>query len=84
MRAKNIGLIFDDPEERVIAVCEGTAPNINSMFQDIIAGRKTEIDFINGALSREAENLGIPAVVNRTLTLLIKSLESVKEKMVQV
>ncbi len=83
VRAKNIRLIFDDPEERVLAVCEGTAPNINSMFQDILAGRKTEIDFINGALSRHADALGVPAVVNRTLTLLIKSLESVQGRMIQ-
>ncbi len=83
VRAKNIRLIFDDPEQRVLAVCEGTAPNINSMFQDILAGRKTEIDFINGALAGHAHTSGIPAVVNRTLTLLIKSLESAQGKMVQ-
>jgi 2-dehydropantoate 2-reductase len=83
VRAKGIQLIFDDPEARVVAVCEGTAPNINSMFQDILAGRKTEIDFINGALSRQAEALHIPATVNRTLTYLIKSLEAAQGKMVQ-
>jgi 2-dehydropantoate 2-reductase len=83
VRAKDLRLIFDDPEERVVAVCEGTAPNINSMFQDILAGRKTEIDFINGALAREAAAAGVPAVVNRTLTLLIKSLESAKGKTIQ-
>lgn len=81
--AKGIKLIFDDPEARVVAVCEGTAPNINSMFQDILAGRRTEIDFINGALYRQAEAMGISAVVNRTLTHFIKSLEAVRGKMVQ-
>lgn len=73
--AKGIELMFDDPEARVLAVCEGTAPNINSMFQDILAGRRTEMDFINGAVAREGETLGIPAPVNRTLARLIKSLE---------
>jgi 2-dehydropantoate 2-reductase len=82
VRAKGIQLIFDDPEERVIIVCEGTAANLNSMFQDIIAGRRTEINFINGALAAEAERLGIPAPVNRTLALLIKGLEATADKRV--
>lgn len=82
VRAKGIKLIFDDPEERVLAVCEGTAPNINSMFQDVLAGRRTEIDFINNALAEEADRLGVPAPVNRTLALLIKSLEATADRRV--
>jgi len=83
VRAKGIRLIFDDAEARVLAVCEGTAPNINSMFQDIRAGRRTEIDFINGALAREAQHLGILAPVNRALSLLIKALEATRSQIVQ-
>jgi 2-dehydropantoate 2-reductase len=75
IRAKSIQLTIEDAEARVIAVCEGTAPNVNSMFQDVLAGRRTEIDFINGAIAREAEQLGLTAPVNRTLALLIKALE---------
>lgn len=75
VRAKRISLIFDDPEARVMAVCEGTAQNLNSMFQDVLAARRTEIDFINGAIAREGERVGIPAIANRTLTLLISALE---------
>ncbi len=83
VRAKGITLIFDDPEERVIAVCEGTAPNINSMFQDVLAGRRTEIDFINNALADEADRLGIDAAVNKTLALLIKTLEGTADRRVE-
>jgi len=75
VRAKGIQLIFDDPEARVKAVCEGTAQNLNSMLQDIRAGRRTENDFINGAVAREGERIGIPATANRTLALLIGALE---------
>lgn len=78
-RARKIELIFDDPEKHVIDVCNGTASNINSMFQDILAGRKTEIDFINGALAREAESLGLTAPVNRTLALMVKMLEGSRD-----
>jgi 2-dehydropantoate 2-reductase len=76
VRKRNIKLIFDDPEAAVIQVCQGTATNINSMFQDILAGRRTEIDFINGALADHAEKLGIAAPINRTLCLFIKALEA--------
>jgi 2-dehydropantoate 2-reductase len=45
------------------------------MLQDILHGRITEIDAINGALVREGERRGVPTPVNRTLTLLVKALE---------
>jgi 2-dehydropantoate 2-reductase len=82
VRAKGIRLIFDDPEERVITVCKGTAGNINSMFQDIVAGRRTEIEFINAALAAEAESMRLAAPVNRTLASLIKALEATADKRV--
>jgi 2-dehydropantoate 2-reductase len=75
-KAAGIELIFEDPEAQVLKVCEGTAPNVNSMLQDIFAGRPTEIDFINGAIAREGDRLGISVPVNNTLALLIKSLEA--------
>jgi 2-dehydropantoate 2-reductase len=82
IEAKGIDLIVDDPEQRVIAVCEATATNINSMLQDVLAGRRTEIDFINGALAREGERLGVPAVANATLARLIGTLEGTADKRV--
>lgn len=84
VRAKKITLTYDDPEERVIAVCKGTAGNLNSMFQDVLAGRKTEIDYINGALAREAAQLGLKSPVNHTLALLIKALEDTRDKRVKM
>ncbi|MCX5873815.1 MAG: ketopantoate reductase family protein [Deltaproteobacteria bacterium] len=79
VEAKGIQLIFDDPEAQVIQVCKGTAGNLNSMFQDIIAGRKTEIDFINGAIAEQAKNHGLEAPVNETLAMLIRSMEATSE-----
>jgi len=76
VQATGIKLIFEDPEAQVLTVCEGTAANVNSMLQDMFAGRRTEIDFINGAIAREGDRLGILTPVNKTLALLIKSLEA--------
>jgi 2-dehydropantoate 2-reductase len=76
VRAKGITLLFDNPEERVLEVCQGTAENICSMLQDMRARRRTEIGYINGALATEADRLGLAAPVNKTLTLLIEALEA--------
>ena len=74
-RAKGIELIYDDPLEQVKKVCRSTAPNLSSMLQDVLKEKRTEIDFINGTILREAEKLGIPAPVNDLLTRLVQALE---------
>jgi 2-dehydropantoate 2-reductase len=47
----------------------------SSTAQDLMRGKPTEIDFLNGEIVRHASRLGIPVPINRTLTLLVKSLE---------
>ncbi len=37
---------------------------VSSMHQDLLAGKPIEIDAINGAVSREGKNLGIPTPIN--------------------
>ena len=46
------------------------------MLQDFDNERITEIDFINGAVVAEADRLGLPAPVNRTVTRLVKAVEA--------
>ena len=48
-----------------------------SMCQDLEHGRRTEIDFINGAVVRLGERYGIPTPTHRTLVELIHVRESV-------
>jgi len=47
----------------------------SSMTDDLAAGRKTEIDYINGELVELAERLGIDAPVNRKIVELIRKAE---------
>jgi 2-dehydropantoate 2-reductase len=49
--------------------------NKPSMLQHVCAGRKTEIDAINGALVREAKQLGIATPYNEALVALLKGRE---------
>ena len=46
-----------------------------SMLQHVEAGRRTEIDSINGALVRESRKLGLAAPYNEALTALLKGRE---------
>jgi 2-dehydropantoate 2-reductase len=49
--------------------------NQPSMLQYVLAGRKTEIDSINGALIAEAGTLGIPTPYNEALVAMLKGRE---------
>ncbi len=62
-------------EETLRDVIIKTARNRSSMLQDIERGKRTEIDFINGAIIRKADELGIEVPYNRTLISLVKALE---------
>jgi 2-dehydropantoate 2-reductase len=46
-----------------------------SMWQDLHAGKRTEIDAINGAISKLGEQHSIPTPYNDMITSLIKALE---------
>lgn len=56
-------------------VCLKTATNISSMFQDVRAGRRTEIDAINGAIVAAGRKHGVPTPENSRLVKEIKDLE---------
>jgi len=73
--ARNIELPYPDPLGRVMDVCRATAGNISSMLQDVLKERVTEVDFINGAIVREGNRLGIPTPVNLSLTLLVQAIQ---------
>lgn len=60
----------------VLSVAERTGLNRSSMGQDVDRRRATEIEFINGAVVRFADDLGIPVPVNETLARLVRALES--------
>jgi len=77
-RAAGITLPYRDPAARVIEVCAATANNRSSMLQDLEAGRKTEIDYLNGALVKKTHEAGLAAPVNSFLTHLVKALEVVR------
>jgi 2-dehydropantoate 2-reductase len=61
--------------EAVRDVCRGTASNKSSMLQDVINGKRTEIDYINGAIVAAGAACHVPTPYNSVLTRLVKALE---------
>ncbi|MFC4241532.1 ketopantoate reductase family protein [Marinobacter oulmenensis] len=56
-------------------VARATAGNTSSMRADVLAGRPTEIDYINGYLTALGQQLGIATPVNQMLTEQVKQLD---------
>ena len=46
-----------------------------SMGQDMVKGRRTEIDFLNGFITRKGEEIGLPTPANAALTDIVKRVE---------
>jgi 2-dehydropantoate 2-reductase len=67
--------IEGNPMEKVRNIAEATRENRSSMGQDFDYKRRTEIDSINGAIVREAKNLGVSVPNNQMITDLIKVIE---------
>ena len=54
----------------------GNVPNLGSTQQSVRRGQPTEVDFLNGAVVREASAAGLTAPVNAALTALVHEVES--------
>ncbi len=81
--AAGIGLHEDPWEMNVLAVRRGETEaaagkyaHVPSMLDDVRSRRPTEVDFITGALVREADRLGVPVPLHRALYRLVKARES--------
>lgn len=74
-KALRVDIDIDDPVALVRDFARRMPAARPSVLLDIEAGRISEVDVINGAVSREAAKIGMQAPVNATLTALVKTLE---------
>lgn len=71
--AMKVPLPLDMPE-RVVKATQEIRDIHTSMYDDWKAGRRTEIDFLNGFIVQKGRELGIPTPVNEALTAMIKTI----------
>lgn len=74
-KARGIGISVDDPVAHITAYGQTLYNAKPSVLLDYELKRKSEIDYINGAIPREAQKAGLTAPINETLTQLITHLE---------
>ena len=76
--ARASGVVLDEP--RMLADVWRTADALSSQYsstaQDILRGKPTEIDMLNGYVAQRGEMLGIDVPVNRALHALVKLREA--------
>ncbi|GAB7018931.1 ketopantoate reductase family protein [Halostagnicola bangensis] len=74
-RENGVSLSNREALEAVRTVATLTRNNTSSMAQDVLAGRRTEIDAINGYVVDRAAERGIDVPTNRLLTELVRTWE---------
>lgn len=67
--------VAGDPYAGVDAIAATMPAQFSSTAQDLMRGKPTEIDHINGYVVRRGDALGVPVPLNRLLHSLVKLLE---------
>jgi len=73
--ARADGVTFDIDFMMALEEIFGRSRNIASMRQDLMRGKETEIDFMNGAVVDLGRRLGLECPVNAAVVALVKALE---------
>jgi 2-dehydropantoate 2-reductase len=79
--AKGIDLVDDDPMGHIKAFCK-VKFNKPSMLQHMEAGKRTEIEALNGAIVREGAAHGIPTPYNQALVWFVQACETHRQQVV--
>jgi 2-dehydropantoate 2-reductase len=65
-----------DVDAAVRRIAETMPSQFSSTAQDLMRGKPSEIDFLNGFVVRRGEALGVPTQANRVLWALVKLVET--------
>ena len=74
-KQQGLELKINDLKKLVVDVANQTKHNSSSMREDVLNGRQTEIDFINGYIANQASLYQIPAPANTYITNELKALQ---------
>jgi 2-dehydropantoate 2-reductase len=76
--ARPQGIALDERERwaAIVALLEKAVGARASMLQDVEAGRRTEIDVVNGAIVEAGRRYSVPTPLNDAMVWLVKSLQA--------
>lgn len=74
-RTKGIRYEVEDLYRKVEEICRKTAANRSSMYQDLMRGCETEVDWINGGIVKAGRLHDIPTPIHETLMRLMHAKE---------
>lgn len=74
--AKAAGIVLSPDLDAVARrIAQTMSSQRSSTAQDLAAGKRSEIDHLNGYVARRGEALGVPVSVNRALWVMVRLLE---------
>ncbi len=74
--AEGDGAVLEELESRMVDGAGLIGIGRPSLAQDVARGRKTEVDFLNGYVSRRGREVGVPTPVNDSVVKHTKRLEA--------
>ena len=74
--AQGIGLDYQERWAAITGLLEKAVGGKSSMYQDAEAGRRTEIEVINGAIVEAGSKSGVPTPVNTAMMLMVQAAEA--------
>jgi 2-dehydropantoate 2-reductase len=74
--AEASGVTLADPWPAVQRIAQTMPGQFSSTAQDLMRGKPSEIDHLNGFIARRGQALGVPVPVNRAMHVLVKLLEA--------
>jgi 2-dehydropantoate 2-reductase len=73
--AKGIKLLYDDPVQWVSDFIDQMPDARPSMYQDVLAGRRSEIDIIHGGVVAEGQRLGVPTPTCAFMVTAVRAMQ---------
>ena len=73
--AQDLHVDLDERRSAIHAVLDRAGDGKPSMLQDVLAGRKTEIETVNGAVVAAGTEHGVPVPLNQAMVALVHGLE---------
>ena len=77
-RARGINMPMERPVDQVLETARSLGSAMSSMFEDFQAGKKLEVDALNGVVVRAGKELGVPTPINATLYAAAKLAEAAR------